>query len=296
MYQFSAMASLFSSLIVSFLLIISAHAGRWSSEKNSVKVGVVTHATSGTYTGKTNYTDVIGLANLVAGFPLLEEANEDPCFPPVWSWIECNSDPRPRIIALNLGSRSLIALDDALPDFSMMDALESIDLQHNIIYGTIPSFLGEFPNLQTLNLAYNFFTGLVPNSIACNTGLKLSLDGNYGLYASNSCPSGTNKAVPTTATTTTTPDYSGGGYVYTPTTYRTRKSKTPVIVGSAVSISGVIAIAVGIFAIFRHKAKVAAAVAAANAQGGNYEQGNPKLNNIPTEEVPMNTRPTNLSP
>ncbi|XP_073301190.1 uncharacterized protein [Primulina huaijiensis] len=290
MYQ-SAMATLLSALaLTSLVLITTAHAGRRNSQKNSgenFRLGVVSHATS-TYTVKTNLTDVSGLANLCTQYPLLEEANGDPCFPPVWSWIECNSDPQPRVIALNLASRLLFV---TLPDFSMMDALESIDLQQNSLYGTIPSFLGDFPNLQKLNLAYNLFTGQVPDSIACNKNLKLSLDGNYGLYASNSCPSGINRAVPTT-TTTSQPNYSGDGYVYTPTT---RKSKTPVIVGSVVSISGVIGIAVGIFAIFRHKAKVAAAVAAANAQGTNHEQSNPKLN-IPMEEMPMNTRPTNLSP
>ncbi|XP_075524354.1 uncharacterized protein LOC142556754 [Primulina tabacum] len=292
MYQ-SAMATLLSALaLTSFLLITTAHAGRRSSQKNSgeiFRLGVVSHATS-TYTGKTNSTDVLGLVYLFTQYPLLEEANEDPCFPPVWSWIECNSDPRPRVIALNLASRLLFG---TLPDFSFMDALESIDLQQNSLYGIIPSFLGDFPNLQNLNLANNLFTGQVPDSIACNKNLQLSLDGNYGLYASNSCPSGINKAVPKT-TTTSQPNYSGDGYVYTPTTYG-KKSKTPVIVGIVVSLSGVIGIAVGIFAIFRHKAKVAAAVAAANAQGANHEQSNPKLN-IPMEEMPMNTRPTNLSP
>ncbi|XP_073054040.1 probable LRR receptor-like serine/threonine-protein kinase At1g67720 [Primulina eburnea] len=127
MYQ-SAMATLLSALALTTLLLITtpAHAGRRSWQKNSgeiFRLGVVSHAT-GTYTGKTNATDVLGLVYLFTQYPLLEEANGDPCFPPVWSWIECNSDPRPRVIALNLASRLLF---ETLPDFSMMDALESID-------------------------------------------------------------------------------------------------------------------------------------------------------------------------
>ncbi|KZV34701.1 hypothetical protein F511_00603 [Dorcoceras hygrometricum] len=207
------MASLFSALIVSLLLIMSVDA-------------------------------VMGMVNLVKQYPLLEEINPDPCLPPVWSWIDCNSDPRPRVIAL--------------------------DLHQTNLYGIIPSFLGDFPDLREL------------------------LDGNYGLYtSSNSCPSGKNTAIPTAGTT---PDYSvdGNNYGYTTTTYRRRKSRTPVIVGSTVSVTGVIGIAAGIFAIFRHKAKVAAAVAAANRQGANDEQSNPKLYTEHTGETPLQTRPTNM--
>lgn len=286
------------------MLILRADAGRWSSQKNSggisggtlsekysssIKVGVVSRATTDTI--KTNASDVEGLTYLCNQFPSLEEDNPDPCSPPVWSWIQCNSDPQPRIIALNLGNSLLLG---TIPDFSMMDALESIDFQQNYLSGTIPSFLGDFPHLQELNLAYNvLLSGLIPDSIACNKNLKLSLDGIYNLYTSNSCPSGTNSAVTAMITPPQT-DASGDGYVYTTTTYR-KKSKTPVIVGSIVSLSGVVAIAVGIFAIFRHKSNAAAAVAAANAQGPGDEQSTPKFN-IPTEERPMTTRPTNLSP
>lgn len=48
-----------------------------------------------------------------------------------------------------------------------------------------------------------------------------------------------------------------------------KKSKTPVVLGSSISIFLVISIAVGIFAIFRHKTKTAEAIAAAAAASGN---------------------------
>ncbi|KAI3463949.1 hypothetical protein Pfo_020612 [Paulownia fortunei] len=181
----------------------------------------------------------------------------------------------------DLNSKILFGL---LPDFSSMDALQRIDLSQNALSGPIPSFLGTFPDLQELNLAYNLFTGLIPDSLACNKNLKLSLTGNTNLYTSDSCS--------TSNTPTANRNTVGSGSSFkTPATSSGKKSNLPVILGSTISLFVVFWIAVGIFAIFRHKAKTAAAMAEASATGPN----NPKAN-IPTEEMPINARPNNMSP
>lgn len=51
------------------------------------------------------------------------------------------------------------------------------------------------------------------------------------------------------------------------TTRRKKKSKLPVIIGSTVSVFAVFWVVVGVFAMSRHKAKTAQAVALAAAAG-----------------------------
>ncbi|CAI9754609.1 unnamed protein product [Fraxinus pennsylvanica] len=121
-------------------------------------------------------------------------ANEDPCLPQTWSEIECNIDFNPRVTALYLGRKDL---SNPLPDFNSMDALEIIDLHGNIgLTGAIPSFLGKFPKLKVLNLANNGFSGLIPDSLACNNKLDLSLAGNTNLYTSSSCTTSKTESPP----------------------------------------------------------------------------------------------------
>ncbi|KAL0335638.1 UNVERIFIED_CONTAM: hypothetical protein Sradi_4775700 [Sesamum radiatum] len=227
---------------------------------------------------------VLGLAALCTQYPWLLEDN-DPCVPPKWTWIQCNSDASPRVIELDLNNKILFG---QLPDFSSMDALQIIDLSQNGLSGPIPSFLGTFPDLQELNLAYNLFTGAVPVSLACNEKLKLSVEGNAGLLTSSSC-STSNTPSPTSNRNTDSSSTSG---FQTPATTSGKKSKLPVILGASISGFVVFWIAVGIFAIFRHKARTAAAVAEACSTPG---PSNPK-DNIPMEEIPMNARPNNMSP
>lgn len=57
--------------------------------------------------------------------------------------------------------------------------LRAIYLNSNFLYGTIPSSLGDLTVLQELNLAWNKFTGLIPDSIYTLFNLKvLRLDNN----------------------------------------------------------------------------------------------------------------------
>ncbi|KAL7115107.1 hypothetical protein ACP275_04G163700 [Erythranthe tilingii] len=286
----------FLSLLFTFLFFFASAHGRslqmthtghdkldlqrdfFSDDVNAIKG--VSLASNPNYTGKTNYNDVLGLVVIINQYPLLEEDNLDPCITPRWSWILCTSDARPRIIALELSSRDLVA---PLPDFSIMDALQRIDLSLNIFSGPIPSFLGTFPDLQELNLEYNYFTGQVPSSLLCNKNLKLSLRGNTALDTTDTC-SGSNYT-PNPPTASNRNSNSNNRSV------SRKKSSTPAIVGSIVGVFGFIGICVGIFAIYNHKARAAAAIAEASSPGTDVAKGN-----TPLEEMPMNTRSNNMSP
>ncbi|KOM54538.1 hypothetical protein LR48_Vigan10g043000 [Vigna angularis] len=119
---------------------------------------------SDTLTAGTDSRDVEGLLQLQLAFEVLVEWSGDPClpYPYNWDWIQCNTDVKPRVIALYLTGYNLRG---TLPDFSSMNALEIIYLQNNTIEGPIPDFLGLLPNLKTLNLSNNRFNGSIPTSL-----------------------------------------------------------------------------------------------------------------------------------
>ncbi|XP_051132225.1 senescence-induced receptor-like serine/threonine-protein kinase [Andrographis paniculata] len=103
----------------------------------------------------TDPNDVMGLKALTIDFPKLFGVNfpmldGDPCYPGELAWIQCSADPVPRVIALNLGDMQLYRGRPSLPDFSSMDALQTIDLHGNFLSGPIPEFLGTFPKLTYL--------------------------------------------------------------------------------------------------------------------------------------------------
>ncbi|KAK4408557.1 putative LRR receptor-like serine/threonine-protein kinase [Sesamum angolense] len=136
-------------------------------------------------TNGTNDQDVKGLASLQKAFGVLQGWSGDPCLPApyTWDWINCSTDPVPRVTALFLGS---FGLSGILPDFSTMDALQIIDLHNNSLQGPIPDFLGTLPQLKTLNLANNQFNGSMPASLSNKTGLNIVVTGNPNLCTS--CP------------------------------------------------------------------------------------------------------------
>ncbi|KAI3450473.1 hypothetical protein Pfo_007138 [Paulownia fortunei] len=138
-------------------------------------------------TDGTNSKDVEGLALLQNAFDVLRSWSGDPCLPAPysWDWINCSSNSTPRVTALSLGS---FGLSGVLPDFSSMDALETIDLHNNSLDGPIPDSLGALPNLKELNLADNHFSGSIPTSLSQKNGLNLVVTGNPDLCTSgNSC-------------------------------------------------------------------------------------------------------------
>ncbi|KAI3983764.1 hypothetical protein MKX01_001168 [Papaver californicum] len=132
----------------------------------------------------TNSSDVYALSLLQKSFVQLQDWNGDPCLPSpyTWDWVACSPDAdSPRITALYLNDLGLVGI---LPDFSAMDALETIDLHNNNLMQEIPDFLGTLPKLTLVNLADNDFFGTIPSSLSNNVNLKLNATGNSNL----SCP------------------------------------------------------------------------------------------------------------
>ncbi|KAJ7975316.1 Leucine-rich repeat receptor-like protein kinase [Quillaja saponaria] len=135
------------------------------------------YTVSNALTDGTNRHDVEGLEALRKEFDLLKSWSGDPCLPSryTWEWLDCNTDASPRVTALNLSS---FGLSGSLPDFSSLDALETIDLHNNSIHGPIPNFLGSLPNLKLLILEDNRFNGTIPSSISKNKKLTLIITNN----------------------------------------------------------------------------------------------------------------------
>ncbi|PON97310.1 Cupredoxin, partial [Trema orientale] len=128
--------------------------------------------TDGTYS-----KDVEALASLQEKYSVLQEWTGDPCLPSpfTWDWVNCSSEDTPRVTALYLDGFSL---SGSIPDFSSLDALETIDLHNNSLTGSIPESLGNLPNLKELNLADNKLSGSIPTSLSKNSNLNLDVSGN----------------------------------------------------------------------------------------------------------------------
>ncbi|KAK4852572.1 hypothetical protein QYF36_025098 [Acer negundo] len=159
--------------------------------------------------------------------------------------------------------------DGSLPDFSSLDALETIDLQNNRLNGPIPDFLGTLPKLKTLNLANNGFSGPVPSSLSKNTNLKLIVSGNPDLCTSgNSCK--------TTNTKTNTNTNSGSSSNASPSKKKKKKksNKLPLILGVTAAALVIFFVALGSLAILHQQRKSAAIAAAATTGQTVYKGGN----------------------
>ncbi|XP_026415800.1 probable LRR receptor-like serine/threonine-protein kinase At1g51810 [Papaver somniferum] len=144
----------------------------------------------------TNSKDVNSLALLQKNFIQLQDWQGDPClpYPFTWDWVDCDSDTdSPRITTLYLNDVGLVR---TLPDFSDMDALETIDLGSNSLTGKIPEFLGTLPKLKVLNLADNDFSGAIPSSLLNNINLKLTVSGNPNLSTNNNTSTNRNSTEP----------------------------------------------------------------------------------------------------
>ncbi|KAJ8620856.1 hypothetical protein MRB53_029385 [Persea americana] len=210
-------------------------------------------------TDGTNSNDVQALSLLQQQFVKLQDWSGDPCLPATfnWDWVACSSDAIPRITALYLSG---FQLDGILPDFSSMDALQTIDLHNNTLNGGIPDFLGSLPNLKELNLADNDFSGSMPSTISENKKIKLEVSGNPNLCVSgDSC------------TTSDTGTSSGTGSS-TRISYH-KKSKVPVILGTSIPAFLGFWISVGTVAFILQKRKAASISAVSAGQMGG--QGKP---------------------
>ncbi|XP_010509399.1 PREDICTED: probable LRR receptor-like serine/threonine-protein kinase At1g67720 [Camelina sativa] len=132
--------------------------------------------------------DATIMANVASLYSSTEWAQEggDPCSPSPWSWVECNSDPQPRVVAVKLSNMNLTGnipsdlvkltglvelwLDGnnftgPIPDFSRCPNLEIIHFENNRLTGKIPSSLAKLPNLKELYLQNNFLTGTIPSDL-----------------------------------------------------------------------------------------------------------------------------------
>ncbi|KAJ4833994.1 hypothetical protein Tsubulata_016525 [Turnera subulata] len=220
--------------------------------------------TDGTYS-----KDVDGLAALQDALGL-QDWSGDPCLPSPysWDWINCTADATPRVTALRLGS---FGLSGQLPDFSSMDALETIDLHNNSIDGPIPDFLGSLPNLKKLNLADNSFSGPIPTSLSKNNKLKLVVSGNPDLCAPGKPCSTTTVPSSAGSGSTSGTSSSGGGK---------KSSKLPVILGITIPAFVVFWAIVGFLAVCHQKRKTAAITAAAHGGVANTPpNGTPQAGN-----------------
>ncbi|CAH2058950.1 unnamed protein product [Thlaspi arvense] len=130
--------------------------------------------------------DATVMANIASLYSSTEWGQEggDPCLPSPWSWVECNSDPQPRVVAVKLSNMNLTgnipsdlakltglvelwldgnSFTGPIPDFSRCINLEIIHLENNQLTGKIPSSLAKLPNLKELYLQNNLLSGKIPS-------------------------------------------------------------------------------------------------------------------------------------
>lgn len=152
--------------------------------------------------------DELAIVGVVSTYSSADWAQEggDPCLPVPWSWVQCNSDPQPRITSIKLSGKNLtgsIPLDLAklssltelwldgnslagsVPDFTGNTDLKIIHLENNQLTGELPSSLGDLPNLRELYLQNNRLSGAIPPSLL-KKNLVLNYAGNLGLHKGGS--------------------------------------------------------------------------------------------------------------
>ncbi|KAL6998256.1 DNA helicase [Sarracenia purpurea var. burkii] len=144
------------------------------------------------------------IASAVSSYSSADWAREggDPCLPVPWSWVECNSDPQPRITKIKLSEKNLTgnipsdmtrlsglvelwldgnSLTGPILDFSGCMDLEIIHLENNQLTSGLPSSLAELPNLRELYVQNNKLSGTVPSGLL-NKNLVLNYTGNIDLH------------------------------------------------------------------------------------------------------------------
>ncbi|KAK4478619.1 hypothetical protein RD792_014108 [Penstemon davidsonii] len=97
------------------------------------------------------------LAAIAAAYSSADWAQEggDPCLPTPWSWVQCSSDPQPRIT--------------------------SIHLEDNRLTGELPSSLADMSNLRELYIQNNMLSGEVPSGFL-NKDMVFNYTGNTNLH------------------------------------------------------------------------------------------------------------------
>eukprot|EP00257_Ricinus_communis_P008017 XP_002525187.2 probable LRR receptor-like serine/threonine-protein kinase At1g67720 [Ricinus communis] len=144
------------------------------------------------------------IASVISLYTSTDWAQEggDPCLPVPWSWLQCNSDARPRIIKISLSSKNLTgnipsdlpklkglaelwldgnSLTGPIPDFTGCTDLEIIHLENNQLTGGLPSSLMNLPHLRELYVQNNLLSGTVPSGLL-DKNLFLNYSGNLHVH------------------------------------------------------------------------------------------------------------------
>ncbi|RXI01327.1 hypothetical protein DVH24_001561 [Malus domestica] len=146
----------------------------------------------------------------------------DPCLPVPWSWVECNSNPQPRIFGADddfcipLLGRKLSSknITGNIPsDLTKLNGLEELWLDGNSLTGTIPDFTGcvdlkiihlennqltgglssftNLPSLKELYVQNNMLSGTVPSGLLDKV-VNMNYTGNVNLRKGKTSGSRTN--------------------------------------------------------------------------------------------------------
>ncbi|KAK9985440.1 hypothetical protein SO802_030391 [Lithocarpus litseifolius] len=147
--------------------------------------------------------DGASIAKIVSYYSSSVWAQEggDPCLPVPWSWVQCNSDPQPKIVKITLSGKNLTgnipsdfakltglvelwldnnSLSGPIPDFTGCVDLKIIHLENNQLMGELPSSLSNLPNLRELYVQNNMLSGTMPSGLL-NKNLILNYSGNINL-------------------------------------------------------------------------------------------------------------------
>lgn len=245
---------------------------------NALEIFVVGDA----LTDGTNSQDVESLVSLQDEFEVLQDWSGDPCLPSpfTWDWVNCSSNDPPRITALYLSSFNL---SGSLPDFSSMDALQTIDLSDNNLDGPIPDFLGTLPNLKELNLSNNQFSGSIPASLSNRNGLTIDISGNSDLCSTSDASCQNNNSSPSSGDQ---PATRSANKSRDNNNKKKKKNKLPIILGTTIPAFLLVWAIVGIFAILHYRSKMAttSAVNPGQTSGGNTPYGGAQGNNVEMAE------------
>ncbi|CAH9091681.1 unnamed protein product [Cuscuta europaea] len=130
----------------------------------------------------------------------------DPCLPAPWSWVECDSNPRPRITSIKLSGKNLTgnfpteftmlrslteiwldnnSLTGPIPDFSGCQNLQIMHLENNHLTGDLPSYIAYLPSLRELYVQNNMLSGNIPSALL-DKDLNLNYTGNINLHIGTS--------------------------------------------------------------------------------------------------------------
>ncbi|KAF5471766.1 hypothetical protein F2P56_008536 [Juglans regia] len=152
-----------------------------------------------------NYGSLDGtvIENVASYYPSVDWAQEggDPCLPVPWSWVQCDSNPQPKITKISLSRKNLTgnipsdltkltglvelwldgnSFSGPIPDFTGCADLKIIHLENNQLTGGLPSSLMKLPNLRELYVQNNMLSGTVPSGLR-NKILVLNYSQNINL-------------------------------------------------------------------------------------------------------------------